>query len=149
MACLDICPVLRSRVVFDLHPFFQNNTECALQRPGWVLSKGDYEYNDEWRRVINVITAILGTVSLPVTSSICARGAVVYLQKSKDYMPPKGTMRQMMALADKGWMDFEILKHSLLRRPHSVRSSFLFYCAALCGISGSTYTACISVVLND
>ena len=69
------------------------------------FSRGQFEQNDQWRRVSRVGLQVLGTLSIPLTSTICARAVVVYCQRSSNKKQPAISMRQTLVLADKGWLD--------------------------------------------
>ncbi|KAG8526396.1 uncharacterized protein KY384_000390 [Bacidia gigantensis] len=71
------------------------------------FSKGQFEENDRWRRVSRVGLQVLGTLSIPLTSAVCARAVVVYCQRSSTKRQPTISMRQTLVLADKGWLDLD------------------------------------------
>ncbi|KAJ5461725.1 uncharacterized protein N7458_003277 [Penicillium daleae] len=58
-------------------------------------------------RSARVIQSILSVIILPWTSAVCAHAAVTFMQNQKDSMGL--TMRQVMALADRRWLDFSLL----------------------------------------
>jgi hypothetical protein len=58
-------------------------------------------------RSARVIQSILSVMILPWTSAVCAHAAVIFMQTQKDSMGL--TMRQVMALADRRWLDFSLL----------------------------------------
>ena len=66
-------------------------------------SRSHYETTDNWRKAASVGQSVVGVISIPVTSAICARAAVVYCQRSSDANTPSLSLRQMMTLADKSW----------------------------------------------
>lgn len=69
------------------------------------FSRGQFEQNDRWRRVSRVGLQVLGTLSIPLTSAVCAGAVVVYCQRSSNQRQPAISMRQTLVLADKGWLD--------------------------------------------
>jgi hypothetical protein len=100
------------------------------------------------RRLMNalsVIFAITGLVTVPIISAILSEAAVVYTQKRREGQ--NVSMRQLFALADRGWSSLPILHES---RPvcfdtvHSDRradasSGFLWLAAAFLVISASVF----------
>ena len=107
--------------------------------PDSDYTRAQYDNNDLWRRGAKVASALIGSVTIPVTSAICAKAAVVYCQKSSSPHNQVLTMRQMLALADKGWSDIQILldvmRPSTSRR---TRSTLLIISALLCGVGKNT-----------
>ena len=61
-----------------------------------------YETSSRFGKVANLGTSVIGAISIPVTSAICAKAAAVYCQRMSDVKVPALTLRQMLALADKG-----------------------------------------------
>ena len=57
------------------------------------FSRDQFERNDQWRRVPRVGLQVLGTLSIPLTSAICARAVVVYCQRSSNKRQPAISMR--------------------------------------------------------
>lgn len=108
--------------------------------PNSDFTREQYDSNDRWRKLTRVTSALIGSVTIPVTSAICAKAAVVYCQKHSNQHNQMLTMRQMLALADKGWSDIQILldvmRPSTSRR---TRSTLLILSALLCGVGKDTY----------
>ncbi len=91
-------------------------------------SLADWDHNDRWRRAANIGLSIVAAVGIPVTSAICAKATVIYCQMKSKGKPPSLTMRQTMALADKGWSDLSViwdLMHPTRRR--RTRSPLLLF----------------------
>ncbi len=86
-------------------------------------SRSRYETTDNWRKASSVGLSILGVISIPVTSAICAKAAAVYCQRCSDAKAPSLSLRQMLALADKGWSDsatlLDVVRPSTSRRTRS------------------------------
>ena len=98
-------------------------------------TREQYSNNDRWRRLSRVLISLLTNVSIPVTSAICARAVAVYCQRSSKLRSPNLTMRQTLALADKGWTDTTTLTNLL--NPNASRktgSPLLLLSALLCGL---------------
>ncbi|KAI9880351.1 MAG: hypothetical protein M1830_003962 [Pleopsidium flavum] len=103
-----------------------------------------YEMNDRWRKAARTMNSIMTTITISITSSVCAKAAVIYAQQHPGAKrKAKMTMRQLLALADKGWTaladkgwtDLRILSSLLLGGDSQrVRSHFLFFAAGLCGL---------------
>ena len=86
-------------------------------------SKSHYETTDNWRKAASIGQSIVGVISIPVTSAICAKAVAVYCQRRSDAKTPSLSLRQMLALADKGWSDsatlLNIVRPSTSRRTRS------------------------------
>lgn len=59
-----------------------------------------YEKSESYYRSARVVQSIVAVLTIPLTSAVCARAAVVFLQRNSGL-----TMRQMIVLADKGWVE--------------------------------------------
>ena len=98
-------------------------------------SQSHYETTDNWRKAASVGQSVVGVISIPVTSAICAKAAAVYCQRRSDAKTPSLSLRQMLALADKGWTDsatlLNIVRPSISRR---TRSPLLILSAGLVAI---------------
>lgn len=98
-------------------------------------TRKQYDGNDRWRKLSRVLMSLVSNVSIPVTSAICARAVAVYTQSCSKLRKPTLTMRQTLALADKGWTDTAVL--SGLLRPDANRrmgSPLLILSALLFGL---------------
>ena len=71
-------------------------------------TKRQYEQNDWVRKVVKTVLSILSAGSIPVTSSVCTKAAAAYCQMYSDHYHRSWTMRQTLALADKGWSELGI-----------------------------------------
>lgn len=98
-------------------------------------SRSHYETTDFWRKAASVGQSILGVISIPVTSAICTKAAAVYCQRNSDAKTPSLSLRQMLVLADKGWIDLatllNVVRPSTSRR---TRSPLLILSASLVAI---------------
>ena len=98
-------------------------------------SHSHYETTDNWRKAASVGQSIVSVISIPVTSAICAKAAAVYCQRRSDAKMPSLSLRQMLALADKGWTDsrtlLNVVRPSISRR---TRSPLLLLSAGLVAI---------------
>ncbi len=85
------------------------------------VDSNDYIKSDRWRLGASIGTAIVGAVGIPLTSSICAGATSVYCQRKSSAKKPSLTMRQTLALADKGWSDLGVIRN--LIRPSTSRGT--------------------------
>ncbi|MCJ1387060.1 hypothetical protein MMC17_010189 [Xylographa soralifera] len=95
-------------------------------------SRSRYESSERWRVAATLGTSVVGAISIPVTSAICAKAAAVYCQRRSDVKAPPITLRQMLALEDKGWSDSAVIRDVL--RPSTsrqTRSPLLMFAAVL------------------
>ena len=100
-----------------------------------TVTKTQWDNNDRWRKAANVISTIVGSISIPVTSAICAKAAAVHCQRRSDGKPPPLSLRQTLALADKGWSDFGVLRSLLTpKTTHQTRSPLLLVSIGLVGL---------------
>ncbi|KAI0966345.1 hypothetical protein F4678DRAFT_299914 [Xylaria arbuscula] len=72
---------------------------------GWGWSGANYihslyEKSETYYRSARVIQSIVAVLTIPLTSAVCGRAAVAFLQRNTGI-----TMRQMITLADKGWVE--------------------------------------------
>lgn len=98
-------------------------------------TRKQYDDNNRWKKLSRVLMSLLSNISIPLTSAICARAVAVYCQCCSKLRKPKLTMRQMLALADKGWTDTSVLSGLLI--PYANRrmgSPLLILSALLCGL---------------
>ena len=99
------------------------------------FSDGQYRKNEQWRKFAKVMPSLLGTISIPVTSAICAKAAAVYSLKHSKTSAPEVTMEQRVPLANKCLLDNGTLRK--LRRSGtdwSMTSPLLILSAFLCGL---------------
>lgn len=82
-----------------------------------------------WVAAIRVLNAINGVAAIPVISALLAQAAVVYSQRRKK----KQTLnvRQVFALADRGWADITILWGAFGSNQARTSSPFLWFAAVL------------------
>lgn len=73
-----------------------------------------YVTNEKWYQAARVIQSIAGILTIPLTSAVCSAAAVVFIQRHGK--TSNLTMRQLLALADKGWTDTS-LYWQLVRGP--------------------------------
>ena len=87
-----------------------------------------YEASNRYRKAATFGMAVISAIGIPVTSAVAARAAAVYTQKNSRSKVPRLSLRQMLALADKGWSGFNqawtCLKPGM---SHRVRSPLLLF----------------------
>ena len=98
-------------------------------------SQSHYETTDNWRKAASVGQSVVGVISIPVTSAICAKAVAVYCQRKSDAKAPSLSLRQMLVLADKGWTDFATLLNVVTpSSSRKTRSPLLILSAGLVAI---------------
>ena len=83
--------------------------------------RADYINSDRWRQAASIGSAIVSAVGIPLTSAICAGATSVYCQRESTGRMPFLTLRQTLALADKGWSDIGVICN--LTRPSTSRKT--------------------------
>ena len=114
--------------------------------PTWLDTAGNYtashyEASDRLRRAANIGFTIVSTVGVPLTSAIAARAATVYCQRNSGTRVPQLTMRQMLALADKGWSGLEYIRDTFLPRKSKLVRTPLLLISMLLVLIGKTIPA--------
>lgn len=61
-----------------------------------------YTKNEDWLQAAQVIRSIAAVLTIPLTSAVCARAAVAFVQQ---YTRSDLTLRKTLVLADRGWTD--------------------------------------------
>lgn len=96
------------------------------------VSVSYYQKSDRLRRASGVGLSVISAIGIPVTSAIVARAAASYCQQNSSKGTRAVTMRQMLALADKGWSGYEHIRGMLRpRTSKSVRTPLLVFATAL------------------
>lgn len=67
--------------------------------------KKNFDRNERILRVARFGQSLASVLTIPLTSMVCSCAAVAFLQKRSQRGWPSLTLRQSMALADKGWTD--------------------------------------------
>ena len=78
------------------------NLDYGLWQPATIQNM--YIQNENWYRVSRVLWSIMNTLTLPLTSAICASAAVVYCQRSSE-SASNLSLRKTVVLADARWLD--------------------------------------------
>jgi hypothetical protein len=104
----------------------------------WLPDRSDplhakYVKSEAIYRAARTVQSVITVLTIPLTSAVCSAAAVVFAQSKT-----KGrrlTMRQMMALADKGWSDPTTIAKLVTGRGKQLSSSLLT-CALLLVLLG-------------
>ncbi|KAF7134168.1 hypothetical protein CNMCM5793_005847 [Aspergillus hiratsukae] len=81
--------------------------------------------SERYLRAARTVQSLVSVLTIPLTSAVCSQAAVVYIQRKRGDKRP--TLRQSMALADKGWTDLILLKNLILGGWNKYRSSLLLF----------------------
>jgi hypothetical protein len=71
-----------------------------------------FDKSERYLRAARVVQSLVSVVTIPLTSAVCSQAAVVYIQRKRWRNGP--TLRQSMALADKGWTDIDLITKLIL-----------------------------------
>ncbi|KAJ5175919.1 uncharacterized protein N7482_001796 [Penicillium canariense] len=71
-----------------------------------------FDKSERYLRAARVVQSLVSVVTIPLTSAVCSQAAVVYTQRKRWRNGP--TLRQSMALADKGWTDIDLIRRLIL-----------------------------------
>lgn len=71
-----------------------------------------FDKSERYLRAARVVQSLVSVVTIPLTSAVCSQAAVVYIQRKRWRNGP--TLRQSMALADKGWTDIDLIRKLIL-----------------------------------
>ncbi|KAE8140900.1 hypothetical protein BDV38DRAFT_279876 [Aspergillus pseudotamarii] len=63
--------------------------------------------SERYLRAARIVQSLVSVLTIPLTYTVCSQAAVVYIQQRRGDNQP--TLRQSMALADKGWTDIDLL----------------------------------------
>ena len=82
-----------------------------------------------WNTATDILHNIASVLAVPIVSALLAYGAVIYTQRRKASQDLN--IRQMFALADRGWTDTLTLWFSLRKPDRKQSSPYLWYGAFL------------------
>ncbi|KAJ5610595.1 hypothetical protein N7510_007314 [Penicillium lagena] len=83
-----------------------------------------FNKSERYLRAARVVQSLVSVVTIPLTSAVCSQAAVVYVQRKRWRNGP--TLRQSMALADKGWTNIDVIIKLLLGGWKKYSSALLF-----------------------
>jgi len=109
-----------------------------FNKPSYIIQWGGMSPQEllsiyAWIGAIKVLNSIAGVVTIPIISTLLAQAAVVYCQRRKAVQSLN--IRQVFALADRGWSDITILWGSWGSNQLGTSSHFLWFAALLIVIS--------------
>ncbi|RHZ46411.1 uncharacterized protein CDV56_100990 [Aspergillus thermomutatus] len=81
--------------------------------------------SERYLRAARIVQSLVSVLTIPLTSAVCSQAAVVYIQQKRGDKRP--TLRQSMALADKGWTDLVLLKNLVFGGWNKYGSSLLLF----------------------
>lgn len=93
------------------------------------ITKRDVEVMKGVAILVNVVGKIASTLAMPVVSALLSQAAVVYVGNTRAGQSGWLNVRQLFALADRGWSDLPILLAAL--RDKTISSRFLWMGAGL------------------
>lgn len=93
--------------------------------------------NERFYRSARVIQSIVSVVTIPCISAVCASAAVVFAQNQRDAFGLR--MRQVITLADRGWMDPAIYFKLIFGGWKRYGSMFLLLAIFIHLVGGFTY----------
>ena len=96
--------------------------------PSYISQKGAYSMtqlrrHEDWMTAANVLSRIATVLAVPVVSAILAQGAVVFAQRRK--VKQNLTIRQLLPLADSGWVDPVSTVECFLETPYGINLSLV------------------------
>lgn len=114
-----------------------NNNGYGASSPKHLQSL--YVKNENWFRTARVIQALVGVLTIPVTSAVCSAAAVVFVQRNGSRSDI--TIRKVMTLADKCWTDpptyLRTFPYLVSKGWKRYGTSFLFLAMFLCLLGGA------------
>lgn len=81
--------------------------------------------SERYLRAARIVQSVVSVLTLPLTSAVCSQAAVVYIQRKRGSNCP--TLRQSIALADRGWSDIATLKNIIFGGWNKYMSSLLLF----------------------
>lgn len=85
--------------------------------------------SERYLRAARIVQSLVSVLTIPLTSAVCSQAAVVYIQRKRGNNVP--TLRQSMALADKGWTDIALLRKLFFGGWSQHKSSLLLFAVVL------------------
>lgn len=107
-----------------------------LKDVGWSVHSL-YEKNENWYMAARVLQAAASVSTIRLTSTVCSSVAVVYAQRSRRWSPSTDlTVRQMMTLANNGWVDLTVYAQLMTKSDRKRHASPFLILAMLLSILG-------------
>ena len=119
--------------ILTVHPLTTTTYTANLvnaKNHGYGWTGADYQHslymeNERYFRTARVIQSIVIVLTIPLTSAVCSKAAVVFVQHHRKNLGL--TLRQAMVLADKGWTEPEIWLKLVFAGWKRYGSSFLVF----------------------
>ena len=102
------------------HPPYNNLAYTVPEYLNMFFSK-----SERYLRSARILQSVVSVLTIPLTSAVCSQAAAVYIQKKRGRNRP--TLRQSMALADKGWTDIMLVSKLFFGGWNKYRSSLLVF----------------------
>jgi hypothetical protein len=125
-AWILICLLTFKPLTAKRYGFDTRERDISRLQARFIKSEGIY-------RAARTVQAVVGVLTIPLTSAVCSAAAVVFAQTKRQQR--KLTLRQTMTLADKGWTDPTTIAKLLSGRGKKFSSSLLI-CALLLNLLG-------------
>ena len=77
-------------------------------------------------KAARIVQSIVSLLTIPLTSAVCSRAAASFAQCRKAGVSPVITLRQTIALADKGWADVGVILKLVMGKWRQYGSRLLF-----------------------
>lgn len=116
---------------------------------GWenILTRSQLAANDRWRRTVRVLGTVMSVAAIPVSSALCARGAVAYIQNR---YPDDFPFSKVIPLADRGWLNPTIMGGALFARDRrKYLSWYLIVSLCICGFGMYRNTVSFAPFIGD
>lgn len=105
---------------------------CGPSESTLFLSAAQLSATSRWRLAAKTIGSVMAVLTLPFTSFICARAAVVYTQNRSNH---GFSLRKLLVLSDRGWLNPITVSRLLLPRGwHQYGSLIFLYAFAISAI---------------
>ncbi|KAK5683196.1 hypothetical protein LTS10_004727 [Elasticomyces elasticus] len=112
------------------------DTPSAYGWTGPSVIHSFYTKNEAWLRAAQVMQSIVAVLTIPLTSAVCSKAAVAFLQQRTN---SNISLRQTMALADRGWTD-PMIYFKMLAGGFKRYGTMFLLGATILNILGTTFT---------
>ncbi|KAK3658838.1 hypothetical protein LTR56_001709 [Elasticomyces elasticus] len=102
LAWTILCILTKRPLMTTKHYGVDFDTPSAYGWTGPSVIHSFYTKNEAWLRAAQVMQSIVAVLTIPLTSAVCSKAAVAFLQQRTN---SNISLRQTMVLADRGWTD--------------------------------------------
>lgn len=102
------CIMVYRPLTTNRYGYGDKDKEAGYVEAAWP---NKYVTNEHLYLALRFLQTVVAVLTIPTTSTICAQGAIIFMQRNKHNADL--TLRQTIVLADKGWTDLGLL-HSIL-----------------------------------